>query len=205
MFEAIDCCGVVAILRGACLAHVESIVDGLIEGGVRAIEISLTSPDSAEQIRRAARRAKGRAAVGAGTVLALQDVDAVAEAGARFIVSPVVAAEVIGHARARGLEAIPGAYTPSEALAAVRAGALAVKLFPADTIAPAFVRALRIPLPDLRLVPTGGVTLARARAFSAAGAWAVGVGSPLLAAARDVDSLAERAAAFVAVMRPQRS
>ena len=123
--------------------------------------------------------------------------------GGTFVVSPTVDAEVIATAIDIGLSPLPGAYTPTEALTATRLGAAAVKLFPAETLGPAFVRALLAPLPDLKLVPTGGVTLARAREFAEAGAWAVGVGSPLVSGTQDLDSLASRAAAFVATMRPR--
>lgn len=199
--SAIDATGVVAIIRGRFIDRIEQIVEALIEGGLQAIEISLTSPDALTQIERAAAAAGTRAAIGAGTVMRVHDVEDVARIGGVFIVSPVIDGDVIRAALDRGLLPIPGACTPTEVAAAIRAGAPAVKLFPADTMAPAFVRALRAPFPDVRLVPTGGVTLERAGEFARAGAWAVGVGSPLVSPDTEPDTLARTAAEFIAVMR----
>ena len=200
--SAIDASGIVAIVRGPFLPRIDAIVEALIAGGVRAIEISLTSPKADEQIERAAATAGPRASIGAGTVIEARQVDAVFRRGATFIVSPIVERLVIEAALERSMLAIPGAYTPTEVMTAVRFGAQAVKLFPADTIAPAFLRAMLAPLPGLKLVPTGGVTLERAEAYAAAGAWAVGVGSPLLSAPVDPDEITLRAARFVRVLRP---
>lgn len=200
--SAIDACGIVAIVRGSFLSRIGAIVDALIAGGVRAIEISLTSPDAEEQIERAVVTAGTRAAIGAGTVLESPQVESVFARGATFVVSPVVDREVIEAALERSMLAIPGAYTPTEAMNAVRFGAEAVKLFPADTIAPSFLRAMLVPLPGVKLVPTGGVTLERAAEYAAAGAWAVGVGSPLLGGTTDPDEIASRAAKFVRALRP---
>lgn len=199
---AIGSCGVVAIIRGPFLAEIEEIVGALIAGGVRAIEVSLTSPDALAQIQRAAACAGTRAAVGAGTVLRAEEVDDVARLGGSFVVSPIVDAVVIAAARDRGLLPIPGAFTPTEVIAAVRFGAPAVKLFPADALGPGFVRGILAPLPDLKLVPTGGITLSSARAFSAAGAWAVGVGSSLVASPVDAAAISATASQFVSAMRP---
>jgi 2-dehydro-3-deoxyphosphogluconate aldolase/(4S)-4-hydroxy-2-oxoglutarate aldolase len=199
---AIDACGIVAIIRGPFLADIEGIVTALVDGGIRAIEISLTSELAFEQIERAAAAAGSRAAIGAGTVLRPDEVDEVFHRGGTFVVSPAVDGAVIGAALGHAMLPIPGAYTPTEVLTAVRLGAPAVKLFPADTIAPAFVRAILAPLPGLKLVPTGGVSLERAREFGAAGAWAVGVGSPLVSAPIDLPALSMRASRFVAAMRP---
>ena len=200
--SAIDASGIVAIVRGPFLPRIDAVVEALIAGGVRAIEISLTSPKAEEQIERAAAAAGTRASIGAGTVIEARQVDAVFRRGATFIVSPIVERLVIEAALERSMLAIPGAYTPTEVMTAVRFGAQAVKLFPADTIAPAFLRAMLAPLPGLKLVPTGGVTLERAEAYAAAGAWAVGVGSPLLSAPVDPDEITLRAARFVRVLRP---
>jgi 2-dehydro-3-deoxyphosphogluconate aldolase/(4S)-4-hydroxy-2-oxoglutarate aldolase len=200
--SAIGACGVIAIVRGPFLAEIGTIVEALIAGGVRAIEISLTAPQAEEQIERAAAVAGSRAAIGAGTVLDAPQVDAVHRRGATFLVSPVVEPSVIEAALERSMLAIPGAYTPTEVMTAVRLGAAAVKLFPADTILPAFLRAMQVPLPGLKLVPTGGVTLERAQEFAAAGAWAVGVGSPLISAPLDAAAIRARATRFVAALRP---
>lgn len=201
-FAAIHAGGVIAILRGAFLPQIDGIVDALIAGGIRAIEISLTSLDAADQIARASAHAAGRAAIGAGTVLTVQDVNEVFRRGASFIVSPIVEPRVIAAALECGMMPVPGAFTPTEVITAVRLGAPAVKLFPADALGPAFVRGLLTPLRDVKVVPTGGVTLQAARAYAQAGAWAVGVGGPLLAGPLDFASLSARAAQFVAAMRP---
>ena len=192
--SAIDASGIVAIVRGPFLPRIDAVVEALIAGGVRAIEISLTSPKAEEQIERAAATAGPRASIGAGTVIEARQVDAVFRRGATFIVSPIVERLVIEAALERSMLAIPGAYTPTEVMTAVRFGAQAVKLFPADTIAPAFLRAMLAPLPGLKLE--------RAEAYAAAGAWAVGVGSPLLSAPVDPDEITLRAARFVRVLRP---
>jgi 2-dehydro-3-deoxyphosphogluconate aldolase/(4S)-4-hydroxy-2-oxoglutarate aldolase len=154
-------------------------------------------------------------AIGVGTVMTVEDVTRACDEGASFIVSPIVDPDVIGAALDLGLAPVPGAFTPTEAVMASRLGAPAIKLFPADALGPAFVAGVRAPLPDLKFVPTGGVTLDLAREFARAGAWAVGVGSPLLSAFgagdgdRDSDgdrnALTARAAEFVRAMRPHLS
>jgi len=202
VLSAIDACGVVAIVRGAFLDRIDDIVEALVAGGIRAIEVSLTSPDAHAQIARAVKCAGARACIGAGTVLSQDDVRQCRESGAAFSVSPVVDAAVITAALQHDMTPIPGACTPTEALTASRLGAPAIKLFPGDTLGPRFVKGLLVALPHLRLVPTGGVTLELARQFAEAGAWAVGVGSPLVSTPIDPDQLARRARAFVGAMRP---
>jgi 2-dehydro-3-deoxyphosphogluconate aldolase / (4S)-4-hydroxy-2-oxoglutarate aldolase len=201
-YAAIDATGVVAILRGGDPASLEPTLDALIAGGVRAIEISLTTTNAFDRIARAVKHAGGRASIGAGTVLDRVEVERVADLGATFIVSPILDAQVIDASLAGGLLPLPGVYTPTEAVTATRFGAPAVKLFPADSVGPAFVRALLAPLPALKIVPTGGVTLDLAREFATAGAWAIGVGGPLIGAGIG-PPLEARARAFVAAMRPE--
>lgn len=199
---AIDAGGVVAILRNAASASVAPTVDALIAGGVLAIEVSLTAPDALAQIDRAVATAGGRAAIGAGTVLTRRQLRDVHTRGATFIVSPTTDPEIVGAALELDLVVLPGAFTPTEALAAHRLGAHAIKLFPADVLGSRFVRGLLAPLPGLKLVPTGGVSLELAREFVAAGAWAVGVGGPLVGDTSDPDAITTRARGFVLVMRP---
>lgn len=215
-FAAMEAGGVVAILRGDRLESLDDIVAALAAGGVRALEISLTSPRAWDQIARAIRAAgqlRGAAedgaatmAIGAGTVMTVEEVSRVREMGGAFIVSPIVDRAVIAAAIDAALVSLPGAYTPTEAVMASRAGATAIKLFPADALGPAFLAGLRAPLPDLKFVPTGGVTLEQASAWARAGAWAIGVGQPLFSAfaSGGPDALRHRAAAFVAAMRPAR-
>ena len=202
VMAAIDAGGVVAIIRGAFLDDIDVIVRALLAGGVRAIEVSLTSPRALEQIERAAVVAGAAGVVGAGTVMTAADVEQAAKRGASFIVAPTVDEAVIQSALDLDLTPVPGAATPTEIIRAVRLGAPAVKVFPAETLGPEFVRAVLAPFPALKLIPTGGVTLPRAEMFRAAGAWAVGVGSPLVSPRLDTDTLASRAAAFVSAMRP---
>ena len=201
---AIDACGVVGILRGDFTASLDRLLEALLDGGVTAIEISLTSPRALDLIARAVARAGSRATIGAGTVMTADDVADVYARGAAFVVSPIVDPAVIGAALELDVMPLPGAYTPTEAVYATRLGAPAVKLFPADALGPAFVKAIRAPLPHLKLVPTGGVTLDLASAFARAGAWAIGVGTPLVGPAGelDMDAVAARARAFVRAMRP---
>lgn len=172
---------VIGILRGDLGGRAEEIAAAILDGGITAVEVTLNSPDALDSIRRLAGQFGSRMAVGAGTVLRPEGVEAAAEAGARFIVSPNVERTVVQKSAALGLVSFPGCFTPTEILEALDAGAPAVKLFPANCLGPAFVRALRGPLPDVRLVPTGGVTPDSARLYRDAGAWAVGVGSELLA------------------------
>lgn len=195
---------VVAILRGDFGPHDDAIVDALASRGVTSLELTIDSPNALARIARLAERLRGRVAVGAGTVLTAEQANAAAASGASFIVSPNRNVSVIKATVAAGMVALPGCQTPSEIVEAVAAGAQAVKLFPAEVLGPAFVRALRGPLPNVRMAPTGGVTPAIAAQYRAAGAWAVGVGSDLVGRGGDaVDALAiaAQAAAFVEAMK----
>ena len=159
------------------------LVDELAEAGVRVFEITLDAPSGAEGLAAVrthlAERGITDAMVGAGTVLTGETVAAAREAGADFAVSPIRDVELVRMAVATGLPFIPGALTPTEIAAAWAAGATLVKLFPASAVGPALVRELRGPLPDVPLLPTGGVDATNAAAFLEAGAVAVGVGSAL--------------------------
>ncbi|MGQ4512757.1 bifunctional 4-hydroxy-2-oxoglutarate aldolase/2-dehydro-3-deoxy-phosphogluconate aldolase [Streptomyces sp. DW26H14] len=193
----------VAIVRGTDPEAALRTVLVLAEEGVHLIEVSLTTTDACDVIRRAARLLGPEVLLGAGTVLDSDDVRAAADAGAGWIVTPVVS-EAVATAVAAGLPVLAGALTPTEVHTAFRAGADAVKLFPASAGGPALLRALRDPLPHVPFVPVGGVDQDAARAYLAAGAVAVGVGSPLVGdAARggDSDELRTRARAFLAVCR----
>jgi 2-dehydro-3-deoxyphosphogluconate aldolase / (4S)-4-hydroxy-2-oxoglutarate aldolase len=169
---------VIAIMRGDFAGIEEEIVAAIVEAGVTAVEVTLNSPNAIGAIERLARRFE--VAVGAGTVLKPESVERVADVGAQFIVSPNRDLKVIEMTKRCGLVSLPGCFTPSEIVEAIGAGADAVKLFPAVTLGLNFVKALRGPLPDLRVVPTGGITPDAARDYLVAGAWAVGVGSELI-------------------------
>jgi 2-dehydro-3-deoxyphosphogluconate aldolase / (4S)-4-hydroxy-2-oxoglutarate aldolase len=175
--------GVVAIARNLTAETVRDVADGLLGGGVRAFELTLNRPDATALValRTAARHAEGTGLeVGAGTVLTAESAQRALDAGATFLVSPHTDPELIEWAGDRGIPFIPGAFTPTEVLAAWRAGASAVKLFPASVAGPAFIRELRGPFPHIPLLPTGGVTVDTAPDFIRAGAVAVGLGSWLI-------------------------
>jgi 2-dehydro-3-deoxyphosphogluconate aldolase / (4S)-4-hydroxy-2-oxoglutarate aldolase len=192
---------IVAILRGDFGGREENLVAVLLEAGITAVEVTLNSPDALATIERLAQSFGTKAAIGAGTVLRTEEVKQAADAGARFIVSPNRNVEVIAATKRLDLFSLPGCFTPSEIIEALEAGADAIKIFPANTLGPAYIKAVRAPLNDARLVPTGGVTPEATRAYFAAGAWAVGIGSELVSKdilqADGLVLLRERATAFV--------
>ncbi|MBD0424084.1 bifunctional 4-hydroxy-2-oxoglutarate aldolase/2-dehydro-3-deoxy-phosphogluconate aldolase [Streptomyces sp. TRM S81-3] len=191
----------VAIVRGSDAKAALAGVLALAQEGVRLIEISLTTPDAETVITRAVEEAGADAVIGAGTVVTRQDALRARDAGAQWMVTPALD-EGFEHAVALGVPVLAGALTPTEAVRAMRSGAGAVKLFPASLGGPGYLRALRDPLPDIPFVPVGGVDAEAARAYFAAGAVAVGVGSPLLGDAAQGGDLAQlrvRAREFLAV------
>lgn len=179
VMEAVATQGVVGIVRTPTAVEGEELVDRLLAAGLRAVEVSLSTPDACGIIRRSAGRIPARAYLGVGTVLDAASCDAAAAAGARFVVTPALRRTVVEAAVANKMAAMPGVMTPTEALSALEWGASAVKLFPATTWTPAAVRDLLQALPDLPVVPTGGVGLDDAPAWIAAGALAVGLGGAL--------------------------
>lgn len=188
----------VAILRGITPEEVEGIADALYAEGFRVIEVPLNSPNALDSIARVARRMPADAVVGAGTVLSVQAVADVQTAGGKVIVMPHADVEVIRAAKARGLFCVPGAATPTEAFAAVHAGADAVKLFPAELITPTIVKAMRAVLPKaLRLLPVGGITPDNMGPYVKAGAAGFGLGSALYSPGLSVADVGQRARAFV--------
>lgn len=172
-----------AILRTSNADAARPAMDAAIRGGFRVCEFTLTIPDAYAMIAEFARR--DNIVVGAGTVLTVDDARQAVEAGARFLVSPVVDEDVIEEARRLGVAVMPGTHTPTEMLTAYRAGAALQKLFPGPGIGPAYVKACLGPLPFLRIVPTHGVDATNARAWLEAGAFAVGFVGPLF----DADDL----------------
>jgi 2-dehydro-3-deoxyphosphogluconate aldolase / (4S)-4-hydroxy-2-oxoglutarate aldolase len=203
--------GIVAVVRSESSASLVNVVQALAEGGVTAAEITFTVPDAVEVIRQV-RRAVGDAIVlGAGTVLDPVTARTAMLAGAEYIVSPIVNRDVIRLCRRYDIVVMPGAFTPTEVLTAWETGADVVKVFPADVGGPAYFRALRGPLPQVRLMPTGGVDLTTAESFLKAGACCLGVGGALVEskaiAAGDftrVRDLASQYAAIVARVRETR-
>ena len=173
--------GVIAVVRAPAAVGLRAVARALVAGGVGAVEITLTTPGAIAAIAELARDAElAGCLVGAGTVLDETAARAVIDAGARFVVSPTLDHAVLRACRERDVPCMPGAFTPTEILEAWRAGAPFVKLFPAATLGPAFIRDVLAPLPFLRLVPSGGVTLENAGDWIRAGAAAVSVGGALL-------------------------
>jgi 2-dehydro-3-deoxyphosphogluconate aldolase/(4S)-4-hydroxy-2-oxoglutarate aldolase len=171
---------VIPVVRAKSADEALRIVAALRAGGLPVVEITLTVPNAVDVIATLAREGDANLVVGAGSVVDAPTARACIDAGARFVVSPVTDGGTMAACRERDVVAIPGALTPTEVLAAARAGADMVKVFPVDALGgAAYLRALLGPLPRLALVPTGGVTLANAGELIAAGAAAVGVGSDL--------------------------
>ncbi|HDT13894.1 MAG TPA: bifunctional 4-hydroxy-2-oxoglutarate aldolase/2-dehydro-3-deoxy-phosphogluconate aldolase [Candidatus Aminicenantes bacterium] len=196
----------VAVIRMRDGARLAEAVAALRRGGVSAVEITMTVPGAVEIIRELVRTRPPGTLVGAGTVLDAGEAADVIAAGADFVVSPVTDRDTIQACRDAGVLVAPGAFTPTEIVAAWKAGADIVKVFPATSLGPRFFRDLRGPLPHVRLMPTGGVTLENARDFLAAGACCVGLGTALVdARAVEVGDWAEieaRARRLIASLAP---
>ncbi|WP_342104553.1 2-dehydro-3-deoxy-6-phosphogalactonate aldolase [Methylobacterium sp. SI9] len=202
-FEAaFAACPLVAILRGLTPGEAPAVGDALAEAGFTLIEVPLNSPDPLRSIAILSERLAGRALVGAGTVLEPAQVEAVREAGGSLIVSPNTDAAVIRATRALGLIALPGYQTPTEAFAALAAGATALKLFPADVASTAALRAHRAVLPPgTRVLAVGGVTPDGIAAWRAASADGFGLGSNLYRPGKAAAEVARDAAAYVDALR----
>lgn len=193
---------IVAILRGCTPDRIPDIAAALAEGGVRLMEITLNSPGALESIRQLSGIMGDRMLVGAGTVLTAAEAEAAVDAGARFIISPTLDIETIRRTRQLGAISIPGAFTPTEILTAYRNGADIIKVFPAGSSGASYFKELRGPLPQIPLMPTGGVNLDNIRDFKAAGAVAFGISSALVPAGQEntgpgLRQLTERAAAYI--------
>jgi 2-dehydro-3-deoxyphosphogalactonate aldolase len=192
----------VAILRGLDPLDAAAVGRTLFGAGWRLLEVPLNRPGALEAIRILVDMAPPDAIVGGGTMLSVADVDAVAQAGGRLFVAPNCNPAAIAHARAAGMLCAPGVATPTEAFAALDAGAHALKLFPAESIEPAGLKAMKSVLPaDTPLWPVGGVTPEQIPAWKAAGATGAGIGSQLFAPGVTRDELAARARAFATAWR----
>jgi 2-dehydro-3-deoxyphosphogluconate aldolase / (4S)-4-hydroxy-2-oxoglutarate aldolase len=178
--RAIEGMGVVAVIRLKDPAKLRAVVDALAEGGVRALEVTMTVPRAVELIRDLAPTMPSGFLLGAGTVVDAETAKAVIDAGARFVVSPVFRPGVIHACHERDVPVMPGCFSPTEILDAHDAGADIIKVFPATNLGPQFLKDVRAPLPQVKLMPTGGVTLDNAGDWIRAGAVAVGVGSALV-------------------------
>jgi 2-dehydro-3-deoxyphosphogalactonate aldolase len=189
----------IAILRGITPDEALPIGEALVAGGFRLIEVPLNSPDPLASIARLVGGLAGRATIGAGTVLAALDVAAVAQAGGQIIISPNMNPAVIRASVAAGLVSLPGCFTPSEAFAALDAGAHALKLFPAEGASPAVLRAMRAVLPrGTRVLPVGGIDVAAMAPWRGAGAAGFGLGSALYRPGDAAATIGARAARFQA-------
>lgn len=201
--------GIVAVVRAPDPGGLVEVVRALAAGGVTVAEVTLTVPNALDVICAATAALGDAVLLGAGTVLDPETCRAALLAGAEFIVSPTLNLDVIRLCRRYDKLVMPGAFTPTEILSAWEAGADVVKVFPAEVVGPAFFKAMRGPLPQIRLMPTGGVDLTTAADFLAAGACCLGIGSqlvdPKLVAARAFDQIRDLAAKYVEVVRRARS
>ena len=194
-------CPLVAILRGVKPDEVEAIAEALIDEGFAMIEVPLNSPDPMTSIERLAKRFGTDALVGGGTVLSVDQVETIRSAGGRLIVSPNTNPEVIAAAVGAGLISLPGYFTPSEAFAAIAAGASGLKLFPAESASPAVLRAHRAVLPpDAAVLAVGGITPEGMAAWRESGAQGFGLGSALYRPGNAPAEVRNNARAFVAAL-----
>src|SRR6516162_9768035 len=173
-------CGIVAVVRSQDSLQLVDAARGLADGGVNVVEITMTVPDALDVVRQVHQALGDRLLLGAGTILDAETCRAALLAGAEYIVAPTLNLEVIRQCRRYNKLVMPGAFTTTEILAAWEAGVDIVKVFPADVVGPAFFKAMRGPLPQIRLMPTGGVDLTTAAAFLKAGACCLGVGGQLV-------------------------
>ena len=194
-------CPLIAILRGVRPEEVEAAAAALEAAGIAIVEVPLNSPRPLESIARLARGFGDRLLIGAGTVIEQTQVDAVAEAGGRLLVTPHADPALVRAAKARGMLAVPGFFTPAEAFALLAAGADGLKLFPAEAASPSVLRALLAVLPaGTQLVPVGGMDAASVPAWRAAGAAGFGIGSALYRAGDDAATVGAKARALVAAL-----
>lgn len=207
--QALKESGIVAVIRASGPEELLEITRALNKGGVRALEITMTSPGALETIKAAVQELKGEAVIGVGSVLDAETARLAILAGAEFVVSPAFKPELVAMCKRYSKACIPGAFTPTEILTAWEAGADVIKIFPATKLGPGYIKDLKGPLPQIEVTPTGGVTLENTAEFIKAGAAFVGVGSALidkkLVAEKDWAALSELAARFVAAAKSARS
>lgn len=200
--------GIIAVVRAQNPEQVVPLSAALVSGGVLAIEITMTTPNALAAIREAREKLDRRATIGVGTVLDVRTCAAAISAGAEFVVTPICRTELIAIAHAADRPIMLGAYTPTEAQLAHEAGADFIKIFPADTLGPSFIKSIRAPLPHLRIVPTGGVDVHNVGDFIKAGCVALGAGSSLVSAKilqeADWAALTRKAIEFVDAARKAR-
>jgi 2-dehydro-3-deoxyphosphogluconate aldolase/(4S)-4-hydroxy-2-oxoglutarate aldolase len=202
--------GIVPVVRAPSAEEALRVVDAIRAGGIDVIELTMTVPDAVEVIRELAGRLGEEVVLGAGTVLDAETARACMLAGARFVVSPILDAATVACCRTYAVPAIPGALTPTEVVRAWQAGAAMVKVFPCSAVGGAsYVRALKAVLPQIELVPTGGVSLDTVEDFIRAGSSAVGAGADLVDVAKvragDPGAVTERARRYLAAIARARS
>lgn len=171
---------VIAVVRTKHPDKVIRIAEALYAGGIKSIEITMTVPNTFKIVETTSKAVSDDMIIGVGSVLDTETANNAINAGAKFVVSPIYCKEIIETAHRSYIPAIPGAFTPTEVYTAIKNGADIVKIFPADVVGMKFFKAIKAPMPDLKLMPTGGVTLDNAGEWIKAGACAVGVGSALL-------------------------
>ena len=202
--------GIIPVVRATSAEEAMCAIDAIRAGGISVLEVTMTVPGALALIENISKRYSSEALVGAGTVLDAETAQACISAGARFVVSPSLDFETISTCRRSNVAVMPGALTPTEVVQAWKAGADLVKVFPAGAVGGAsYIKALKAPLPQIELVPTGGVSLKTAGDFIKAGASALGVGADLvdIKAIREgqVDVITERARQFLQIVREARN
>lgn len=200
MMQRVLDCGIVAVVRANDGSQLVEVCRALADGGIDVAEITFTVPDAIDVLKAVKRDLGNRILLGAGTILDPETARAAILAGAEYLVSPTLNLEVIAMARRYGKLSMPGAFTPTEILTAYEAGADIVKIFPAEIVGPAYFKAIRGPLPQVRMMPTGGVDTTTAEKFLDAGACCLGMGSMLIdpkaLAAGDMAKIRETAAKY---------
>jgi len=193
--------GVVAVIRAQSSEQLIDVVGALHAGGLTCVEVTMTTPDAIAVIHKASKEFAGKCLIGVGTVLDSETARSAILAGAEYVVAPTLDLPTIALCKRYSKAVVPGAFTPTEILTAWQAGADLVKVFPATKLGPSFFKDIRGPLPQLRLTPTGGVSLENTGDFIKAGAVCVGVGSAMVTkqavADRDYATLTANAAAFL--------
>src|SRR5947209_2812193 len=201
-------CGIVAVVRSPDSQQLVEVARALADGGVTTVEITMTVPNALDVVRQVRQALGDRLLLGAGTILDPETARAALLAGAEYLVAPTVNVEVIRLCQRYDKLVMPGAFTPTEILTAWEAGADIVKVFPADVVGPAFFKAIRWPLPQVRLMPTGGVDLTTAADFLKAGACCLGVGGQLVepraVAERNFERIRELARQYVNIVAETR-
>jgi 2-dehydro-3-deoxyphosphogluconate aldolase / (4S)-4-hydroxy-2-oxoglutarate aldolase len=202
-------CGIVAVVRSPDSQQLVEVCRALAEGGVTVVEITMSVPNALDVLKQVRYALGDRLLLGAGTVLDAETARAVLLAGAEYVVAPTLNLDVIRLCRRYNKLVMPGAFTPTEILTAWEAGADIVKVFPADVVGPAFFKAVRAPLPQIRLMPTGGVDLQTAASFLKAGACCLGVGGQLVepkaVAERNFDRIRDLARQYSAIVKQVRA